>query len=274
VTAEGDFIALVRKYNAAFLEDFGALSNLARSLVDAKTVDDHFRLIQERTMVVWETFTGIVAMVSLDLPISGLTHCRTLYENVMTTLSLLYDKNRMQDYLDHAKVVAFELNEAMGRDPTELDVVRAEYRTLKPKFVDEHNRSLFWHKTSIAKLVGRVDKERANALGEPEGSFKRLHKMFYRQASSLAHGEGFLGIRYGNGKWYYDVKNYELSGLDSIALNCSYSLVVILCESIIRNFNLPFDEDLATVIEINKKHLTGEDNDDAGGQAVQPNKRK
>jgi hypothetical protein len=207
-------------------------------------------------MVVWETFTGILAMVSLELPISGLNHCRTLYENVMTTLYLLYDTNRVQDYLDHAKVVAFELNEAMGRNPKELDVVRAEYQTLKPKFVGKNNRPLFWHKMSIGKLVECVDTERCKALGEPEGSLKGLHKTFYRQASSLAHGEGFLGMRYGNGKWYYDVKNYELSGLDSMALNFSYSLVVILCESIIRHFKLPFDKELAAIIEINKKHLT------------------
>jgi hypothetical protein len=73
--------------------------------------------------------------------------------------------------------------------------------------------------------------------------------------SRCAHGEGFLGMRYRKGKWYYDVKNYDLTGIDRIAMNSSYSLVTMLCESIVNHFKLPLAEGLTRLNEINKKHF-------------------
>lgn len=259
------FNALLQEYNPEFLNDFGALSTLARDIVDTQTQDEHFKLIQERTLIVWETFTGVITLISLDLIVSGFAHCRTVYENVLSTLHLLHDKKRVENYLDHAKVLSFELNEVLGRDPRELDVVRAEYQAIKPKFLGKNDRPLNWHKMSIAKLAEAVDIDRSIALGEGQGFFPYMQKTFYKQASSLAHGEGFLGMHYGKEGWYYDVKNYELSGLDVIALNFSYSIVTMLCESIIRHFGLPFDKELAHINEINKKRLTGEDKNQETG---------
>jgi hypothetical protein len=271
VTPEKKFNDLLHEYDAEFLQDFGHLSNLTRSIIDFKTEDEHLKLIQQRTYIIWETFTGVLSLVALELIVSAFAHCRTLYENVLSTLHLLHDKNRKKDYLDHAKVLSFELNENLGRDAKELDVVRPEYQALKPTFV-KGKKPLFWHKMSIWKLAEVVDAERNAALTEqvsPLGFFPHMQKTFYSEVSSIAHGEWFLGIRYGENGWYYDVEHYDLSGIDRIALNISYSIVTIFFESVIPHFNLPFEKELAAVNGISKKHLTVENNDNASGQAVE-----
>src|SRR5437660_7672882 len=98
VTSEEKFNNLLHEYDTEFLQDFGRLSNLARSIIDFKTEDEHLKLIQQRTYIIWETFTGVLSLVALDLIVSAFAHCRTLYENVLTTLHLLHDKNRKKDY--------------------------------------------------------------------------------------------------------------------------------------------------------------------------------
>jgi hypothetical protein len=272
VTPEKKFNDLLHEYNAEFLQDFGHLSNLARSVIDFKTEDEHLELIQQRTFIIWETFTGVLSLVALELLVSAFSHCRTVYENVLSTLHLLHDKTRIKDYLDHAKVLAFELNENFGRDAKELDVVRPEYQALKPTFL-KGKKPLFWHKMSIWKLAEVVDVERNSALTEqvsPLGFFPGMQKTFYSEVSSIAHGEGFLGMRYGEKGWYYDVEHYNLDGIDGMALNLSYSLVTIFLESVISHFKLPFEKELAAVNAINKKHLTVENKENAAGQGVQP----
>jgi len=272
VTPEKRFNDLLHEYNADFLQDFGHLSNLARSVIDFKTEDEHLKLIQQRTFIIWETFTGVLSLVALELLVSAFSHCRTVYENILSTLHLLHDKTRTKDYFDHAKVLAFELNEALRRDPKELDVVRPEYLALKPTFL-KGKKPLFWHRMSIWKLAEVVDAERNAALTEqvsPLGFFPNMQRTFYSEVSSIAHGEGFLGMRYGDKGWYYDVENYNLDGIDRIALNVSYSLVTIFLESVISHFKLPFENELANVNEINKRHLTVENKDNEAGQAVQP----
>jgi hypothetical protein len=212
--SEGKFVELLKQYDEKELDDFAELSVISGAIIDSDLKDEHFQIIQERLRVVWEVFTGILSLVAIDLPVSGLTHCRSLYENVLATLYLLYDKGKIQDYLEHAKIIAFELSEAFGRDPKQLDVVRADYEKLKPNFLTKKKRTLAWHKMSMSELADKVDELRNTALGDnvsPRGIFPHMQAGFYKEASSLSHGEGFLGMRFDRG-WKYDVKNYRIRG--------------------------------------------------------------
>jgi hypothetical protein len=82
-----------------------------------------------------------------------------------------------------------------------------------------HVKLLWWHQTTIEKLVERsVD----TALGAGE---KSLYKTFYKEASSLAHGDSYVVLRHRTGKgWFqvFDPNEQENCAVEALSLTYEF----------------------------------------------------
>jgi len=238
------------------------LAELAFKVLADKRDDPHVAAIRSRVEICWEIYTSVLFLAAEHLGISSFGQCRNLFENIVSTVYLAKHHELLQDFFDHAKVIAYEAMRDMGLSQKKLDVVKAEYDAIKPRFM-QGNRPVSWHKTSVRELV-----EASGLAG--------MYPTFYKKASSVAHGDGFIGTGYKDGKWYYDTAQLNPDLYGDLALDFSYPIMVLLFEQIVPVLKFDADKELQAALgvwqNIYKKFV--EDKNNEAGQAVQPSREK
>ncbi len=250
------FVKEISRRSEGFEQNFLTLAELAFSVLADERHDEHVEAIRSRVEICWEIYTSVLILVAEHLGVSSFGQCRNLLENIVSTIYLSKHPELLQDFLDHAKIIAYESLRDMGMDQKKLDVVKAEYDAIKPRFT-QGNRSLAWHKTTVRELV--------EAAGLPG-----MYSTFYKKASSVAHGDGFIGTGFKDGKWYYDVSNLNADLYGDLALEFSFPIMVLLFEQIVPALKFDADNQLQAAVavwrNIYDKFL--EDKSKQAGQAV------
>jgi hypothetical protein len=71
---------------------------------------------------------------------------------------------------------------------------------------------------------------------------------FYKKASSVAHGDGFIGTGFNDGKWFYDVARLPADLYGDLALEFSYPIMVLLFEQIVPAMTFDADKELQAAL--------------------------
>ncbi|HEX3153067.1 MAG TPA: DUF5677 domain-containing protein [Candidatus Angelobacter sp.] len=251
------FAKELAKHTESFEENFMILAELAFKVMADKRDDQHVAAIRSRVEICWEIYTSVLILTAEHLGVSSFGQCRNLFENIVSTVYLAKHPELLQDFFDHGKLIAYESLRDMGLDQKKLDVVKAEYDAIKPRFM-QGNRALSWHKTTVKELV-----ETSGLAG--------MYPTFYKKASSVAHGDGFIGTGFKDGKWLYNVADLPAGLYGDLALEFSYPIMVLLFEEIVPAVKFDADKELQAALEvwknIYKKFI--EDKNNEAGQAVQ-----
>lgn len=236
------FAKELAKRTEGFEENFMILAEVVFKVLGDKRDEPHVAAVRSRVEICWEIYTSVLTLSAEHLGISSFGQCRNLFENIVSTVHLAKHPELLQDFFDHAKVIAYESMRDMGLEQKKLDVVKAEYDAIKPRFM-QGKRVLSWHKSSVWELVD------ACGLGG-------TYPTFYKKASSVAHGDGFIGTGFKGGKWFYDVAQLPADLYGDLALEFSYPIMVLLFEQIVPAVKFDADNELQAALQAWKNIYT------------------
>lgn len=180
------FVEAASKYVSGFREDHVPLYPLIEAVFRSHAAGDHKRAVKAQCKVALEQYAAVLHLVSADmgLPAHGL--CRNLFEGVLSALYLARDENRYDDFLRFGTKIHYELVRNVDPRvaalhswvPEELAVRKIDYDSLSAHFGKSNN----WSKKSVADLT-------------PIVGYEQLYKTFYKEASSIAHGNSFVLLK-------------------------------------------------------------------------------
>jgi hypothetical protein len=186
--------------------------------------DDHTNLCVNQCRVAWELWNSICCLAGYDYGLGAMGMCRNLFELVAGTIFLIEHPEKTYDFVDYGKKVAYELVKEMGADDkyTKAFASVADYESLIVRF-GKHG----WHGTNIRGVVEAI------GMGE-------LYKTFYKEASSIAHGDSFVTLRYKNATWQLTRGVDEWRTYVETALRFALSLMTLLYFVANTRLNLPY----------------------------------
>jgi hypothetical protein len=158
--------------------------------------------------------------------------CRNLFELVLGTVFLIDNPDKLQDFVDYGKIIAYELAEEMGADQKYLEAFRqkASYDMLKKRL--GHNK---WHGQSVKGLAEQI-------------GMRKLYHSFYKESSSIAHGDSYVTLGYKGGDWRFSKDVRSWSKYREAALDFSFTSVAILYHKTVHSLRLPLVEDIHAVM--------------------------
>ncbi len=147
--------------------------------------DDHTNLCVNQCRVAWELWNSVCCLAGYDYGLGAMGMCRNLFELVAGTIFLIEHPEKTYDFVDYGKKIAYELVKDMKASDEYLKAFDsvADYESLRDRFGKQG-----WHGTTVKGLVEEV------GMGD-------LYKTFYKEASSIAHGDSFVTLRYKNATW-------------------------------------------------------------------------
>jgi Family of unknown function (DUF5677) len=193
--------------------------------------------------VAWEWLNSIHCLIAYDYCLGAMTLCRNLFELLIAgTMSLIESPNKLQDFVDYGKMVAYEIVEATAQNvsgtrdipapsPEYLQAFRAkaDYDNVRKRFGNDK-----WHGKSIKTLVENV-------------GTKALYDSFYKEASAITHGDAYITLGYKQGQWQFsgDVRSWSHYG--EVALEISLVSMATLYHRAVHRLKLPFVPDIQAV---------------------------
>jgi len=200
--------------------------------------DDHTNLCVNQCRVAWELWNSICCLAGYDYGLGAMSMCRNLFELVAGTLFLIQHPEKTYDFVDYGKKVAHELAREMGASDQYLKALDAvaDYEELRLKF-----GKLGWHGMNIKGLVEAV------GMGG-------LYTTFYKEASSIAHGDSFVTLRYKNAMWQLTRGVDEWRTYVETSLRFALSLMTLLYFTANTRLNLPYAAEAHELAELMRRN--------------------
>jgi hypothetical protein len=224
---------LINRY-PDFSADAKIIGNVGVKVNGYHTKNDHANVCINQCRVAWEMLNSIHCIVAYDYGLAGASLCRNLFELVAGTIFLIENPEKLRDFGDYGKVVAYELLQSTpGADPEYLQAfkTKADYDNLKKRF----GRGKWHGKKSIGAL--------ADACG-----MKVLYDSFYKETSAITHGDAFITLSYKNGAWGLTRDIHSWSAYCDMALDFSFTAMGTLYRHAVYKLQLPFVRDVQAVL--------------------------
>jgi hypothetical protein len=240
-----DYLRLLLARYPDFSKDAVIVAKVGGKINRYYSDSDHTNVCVNQCRVAWEWLNSIQCLIAYDYGLGAVSLCRNLFELVAGTIFLIENPNKLQDFIDCGKVVAYEVAESMiGADPqytTTLGVDsqkylqafkrKADYDILKKRFGKEK-----WH--------GKTIKTLADAVG-----MRVLYDSFYKETSAIAHGDAFVTLSYKNGAWGLEKDVRSWSSYCDAALDFSFGAVGTLYHRAVYKLRLPFVSDIQSLTD-------------------------
>jgi hypothetical protein len=212
--------------------DARAIANIGGKINCHESSERHITVVVNQCRVAWETMNSIHCLAGYDYGLGAMGLCRNLFELVVGTIFLIENPSTLQDFLDYGKIVAYEVSEALGADGKFLSAfkLQADYDRLKKHFGREK-----WHRKRIKELVEAV-------------GMQRLYGSFYKEASSIAHGDSFISLGFHGGRWQLSGDVHSWSHYCETSVIFSLLLMANLYYRAVHKLKLPFVSDIDAVI--------------------------
>ena len=194
--------------------------------------DDHTAVVVNQCRVAWEILNSIDCLAGYDYGLGAMSLCRNLFELVVGTIFLIENADKLQDFLDYGKTIAYELAEAMGADQKYLAAFKqkADYDRLK-KYFDKEK----WHRKSVRGL--------AEAVG-----MQKLYGSSYKEASSIAHGDSFVTLGFHDGHWQLSKDVRCWTHYCETSLIFSFLLIANLYHRTVHKLRLPYASEIQAMM--------------------------
>lgn len=214
-----------------YRDDAIVFANIGMKINQQKGEDPHTQAVLSQCRVAWETFNSIQCLVGYDYGLGAMSLCRNLFELVIGTAFLIDHPDKLRDFVDHGKVIAYELAEELGADQEYLQIFRQKigYDELKNRL------GYNWHGQTVKKI--------AELIGA-----KELYRSFYKEASSIAHGDSYVSLGYNKGEWRFSKDVRSWSKYRETAVVFSFMSMAILYHKTVHTLKLPLVEDINAVM--------------------------
>jgi hypothetical protein len=223
-----EYLELLRNRYPDYEADAIVLANLGMKINEYVAIEKHPFAVIRMNQVAWEVLNSIHCLIAYNYGLGAFSLSRNLFEVICGTIFLIQHPEKTQDFIDYGKKIGFELAQAMGANQPYLAAFskHADYPSLIGRFGRKS-----WHGKDVRSIVEEAD-------------MVRLYSSFYKEASSVAHGDSFPLLGFKNGKWHLnkDVRNW--STYCEASLTFTYVQMAILYQFTVTWLKLPFDRDL------------------------------
>ena len=147
--------------------------------------DARQRVLQLQCQAMWDIVDSIRLLAEKKRGVAAFILCRSVFEYsaVVDVLARSSDPQLLADYIDSGKLIIYEVGKAMGADAASLTAQQNEYAIIKARMCKKK-----WHGGRTTEdLVNRSLHGQVLQPGE-----SGLYKTFYREASSLSHGDSYV----------------------------------------------------------------------------------
>lgn len=238
-----EYLRILLNRYPGFSSDAVVIASVGSKINQFHSHNDHTNVCVNQCRVAWEWLNSIQCLIAYDYGLAAISICRNLFELVAGTIFLIENPNKLQDFIDCGKVVAYEVVESMIKaDPAYASSLsvdpqkyllefrrKADYDVLKKQFGKEK-----WH--------GKTIKGLADAVG-----MKSLYDSFYKETSAIAHGDAFVTLSYKNGAWGLKKDVRSWSSYCEAALDFSFLAMCTLYHRAVYKLGLPFVGDVQAV---------------------------
>ena len=225
---------LERKYPGAEREHVALMhvSNLITK-APAKKMSFFQGSHQYQTTVALEHYGGMLSLVSdgFGFPAEGI--CRNLFEVIVGTVYLANHPGKLNDFLDYGKYLRYRQIRAsktanvVFKQKLSAEIAKsdAEYAVLKKRF------SKPWHGASVEVMTKDVD-------------MVSLYDVYYRRASSVAHGDAFNIYHHTSKGWQLGIAWHKWDRAARTAMIFGYQLLVLLFERLNQYLKLGLEHEI------------------------------
>lgn len=209
------------------------IANIGMKINQCQGENELAEAVITQCRLAWEIFNSIQCMIGYDYNLGAMILCRNLFEVVIGTIFLIDHPEKLPDFIDYGKLTAYELAESMGADEKYLRAFKqkADYDNSKKRL--GRNK---WHgQKTVKKLAEQVGME-------------KLYESFYKESSSIVHGDSYVSLGYKRGKWGFSKDVTSWSNYGEAALTFSFISEAILYHKTVHGLQLPFVRDIQAVM--------------------------
>jgi len=189
----------------------------------------HFHAVRAQIAFATDIYRGVLEACSSQNGLAGEVLLRTLFEVVTSTIILAKDRDKLRDFIRHARFTALRLMRVIevpalkARLAPMIAATEREFQGLRAEFKEQR-----WH------TMGTKD-------SFIEAEFQPgIYDKYYRRASAIAHGQPYVTVR--NGK--VEARPIAWKNMSIGASNMASLLIVYLLTIVSREFNLGLDKEI------------------------------
>jgi hypothetical protein len=217
-----------------------ALMHVSNMITAAPAEDDFHKVLQCQTTVALEHYGGMLSLVSdkFGFPAEGV--CRNLFEIVVGTVYLAKNPQKLTDFLDYGKFLRYRQVRASKpanpvfkqKQAAEIAQTDVEYTALQKRF-----KGASWHKASVELMT-------------KDAGMTNLYDVYYRRASSVAHGDAFNIYHLTSKGWQIGIGWQKWDRAARTAMIFGYQLMVLLFERLNLELKLGYDHEIQILIDL------------------------
>ena len=239
-----EYLRLLTDRYPDFSKDAIIIANIGGKINRYHSDTDHTNVCVNQCRVAWEWLNSIQCLVAYDYGLGAVSICRNLFELVAGTIFLMENPNKLQDFIDCGKVVAYEVTESMiAADPHHASMLGVDSQGYLQAFKDKADYDNLKKRFGKEKWHGKTIKALAEAVG-----MKALYDSFYKETSAIAHGDAYVTLSYKNGAWGLGKDVRSCSRYCESALNFSFIAVGMLYHRAVHKLKLPFVRDVEALM--------------------------
>jgi Family of unknown function (DUF5677) len=217
-----------------------ALMHVGNCITGMPAKDDFHRALQCQTTVALEHYGGMLSLVSdkLGFPAEGV--CRNLFEVVVGAVYLAEHPQKLTNFLDYGKFLRYrQIRASKTTNPVfqqkqhaEIAQTDVEYAALQKRF-----KKTPWHGASVEVMT-------------KDAGMTNLYDVYYRRASSVAHGDAFNIYHFTSKGWQIGIAWQKWDRAARTAMIFGYQLLVLLFERLNQQLKLRLDHEIQILTDL------------------------
>lgn len=223
-----DYVANLKRQHQDYELDMAALGQLGSKINEWVAIEKHPYAVICQCQVAWEIMNSVHCLVAYDHGLAALGLSRNLFEVICGTIYLVQHPEKTQDFIDYGKKIAFEVAESMGATPTFLAAFRkqADSQEIQARFGKKP-----WHNRDVKFIV-------------EEAGMSGLYKSFYKESSSIAHGDSYPLLEFRKAQWRLTTNKRGWTKYCATSLNFTIIQMSILYHFVVYWLKLPYIDEL------------------------------
>lgn len=204
--------------------------------------DTRERTLRLQCQAMWEIVDSIRLLVEKKRGIAAFILSRSIFEYsaVADVLARSTDSQLLADYVDSGKLIVYEVGAAQDANPAWLAEQQGEYDTIKGRMGMRK-----WHGgRTIEDLINKSQHGKVLRLGE-----SGLYKTFYKEASSLSHGDSYLFLSHTPGKgWQLTFDKTDATAWGVRGLSVTYQVLAATLHTVQDALGMNLDQEFQALI--------------------------
>lgn len=204
--------------------------------------DDRERVLIHQIEAMWDILESMCLLVEKKRGVAAFILCRSLFEYSAVTEVLVRstDRQLLTDYIDSGKLIVYEVGKAMGAPHDWLAFQQQEYEAIRARM----GRKKWYGSTKIEDLVNKSHPGQLLSVGK-----SGLYKTFYKQASSLGHGDSYVFLSHTHEKgWQLTFDRGDRAEWGILGLSLAYRILAGVLHTVQEAFGMDLNNQFLALI--------------------------